>query len=96
MEEVCWIISISFNILLKLTHIQTEDDYIQVKGVKLFPAVDDERKITCKGKSIIVYDPNAPMDTEPSWQHHSATEYGTGIVPKGYVVRVIGAFVKFT
>jgi hypothetical protein len=70
-----------------------EEEYI---GVKLFPAVGDERKITGRGKSIIVYDPNAPMNTPPYWEHHSATMDATGTVPAGYKVRVIGAFVKFT
>ncbi|KAH8595130.1 hypothetical protein B0O99DRAFT_159658 [Bisporella sp. PMI_857] len=67
-----------------------------IKGVKLFPAVNNERKIEGRGKSIIVYDPNAPMDTSPYWEHHDSTTDGTGTVPAGYVVRVIGAFVKFT
>jgi len=75
---------------------ETEGEYIKVKGVKLFPAEDAERTITGRGKSIIVYDPNAAMDTAPYWEHHSDTEYGTGTVPAGYVVRVIGAYVKFT
>jgi hypothetical protein len=39
-----------------------EEEYV---GIKLFPAVGEERKITGKGKSIIVYDPKAPMDTPP-------------------------------
>jgi len=71
-----------------------EEEYI--KGVKLFPAVDEERKITGRGKSIIVYDPKLPMDTLPHWEHHSDTVYDTGTVPAGYKVAVIGAFVKFT
>jgi hypothetical protein len=52
-------------------------------------------KITGRGKSIIFFDPNAPMDTPPYWEHHSSTQDGTGAVPAGYMVRVIGAYVKF-
>jgi len=100
--EVCHIILTLSNIYLKLTHdyIQTgaqalagEEEYV---GVKLFPSVSEERKVTGRGKSIIIYDPKAPMDTPPYWEHHSATQDGTGSVPAGYEVRVIGAYVKFT
>jgi hypothetical protein len=53
------------HILEANSYIQTEEEYIKIKSVKLFPAVDNERKITGKGKSIIVCDPNTPMDTAP-------------------------------
>jgi hypothetical protein len=57
--------------------------------------VDEERNIMGKAKSIIVYHPDAPEDP-PHWEHHSTSEVGRGSVPAGYVVRVIGGFLKFT
>ena len=60
----------------------------------LFDAVDRERKISCRGKSISIFDPNAEPQAEPYWQHHENTN-AEKVVPKGYEVRVIAAYVKF-
>lgn len=68
------------------------EEYI---GVELFPAVDEGRKILCIGKSIIVYHPDAP-ENPPYYEHHDINKVGEGSVPAGYVVRVIGGYVKFT
>jgi hypothetical protein len=99
-EEVCHIILTFSNTYLKLTH-----DYIQTgaqalageeecNGVKLFPAVGNERKITGRGNSIIIYDPNTPMNAPPYWEHYSTTVDATGTISARYRVRVIEAFVQ--
>ncbi|SPB44594.1 unnamed protein product [Aspergillus niger] len=69
------------------------EEYI---NVKLFEPVDHERSITGRGKSIMVYDPRAAMDSPPYWQHNDALKEGSSKVPAGFRVRVIGATVKFT
>jgi hypothetical protein len=69
-----------------------KDEYI---NVKLFDAVGSARTKTGRGMSIIVYDLKADPKSAPSWEHHNTSEDGTGDVPAGYKVRVIGATVKF-
>lgn len=61
---------------------------------QLFSAVDEERKIICRGKSIRVYHPDTP-EKAPHYEHHDINKLGEGTVPAGYVVRVIGGYVKF-
>jgi hypothetical protein len=61
--------------------------------LKIFEAVDYDRKITGKGKSIMCYDPKADEDSEPLWDEESVTDE---LVPIGHKVQVIGATVKFT
>jgi hypothetical protein len=70
-----------------------KEEYI---NVKLFEAVDHDRKITGKGMSIMVYDPKKDMSTPPYWQHNNTSQNATGNVPAGFKVRVIGATVRFT
>jgi len=70
-----------------------EEEYI---SVKLFQAVDYDRKITGRGKQIMVYDPKAAMSTPPRWEHNNPSEDATGDVPAGCNVTVIDATVKFT
>lgn len=65
-------------------------------NVKLFPAVDYPRKVTGRGKQIMVYDPGVDMSSPPYWEHNSTSETATGEVPAGYKVTVIDATVKFT
>lgn len=100
--EVCQTILIPFNTSSKLiySYIQTgaqalagKEEYI---NVKLFEAVDHDRKITGRGKSIMIYDPKKEMSTPPYWQHNNISKDGTSDVPAGFKVRVIGAFVTFT
>jgi hypothetical protein len=57
--------------------------------------VDYDRKIAGRGKSIMVYDPKADMDTPPYWEHINTSEINSSPVPAGFKVRVIGATVKF-
>jgi len=64
--------------------------------VCLFEAVNYDRQITGRGKSIMVYDPKAEENTAPYWEHKNTSEDKTGKVPAGFKVRVIGATVKFT
>jgi hypothetical protein len=100
--EVCQTILIPSNIDLKLIYscIQTgaqalagREEYIKVK---LFEAVDHDRKITGKGMSIMIYDPQKDMSTPPYWEHNNTSQNATGNVPAGFKVRVIGATVRFT
>lgn len=70
-----------------------ETEYIKIK---LFEAVDNDRKITGKGKLIQVYDPKADMDSPPYWEHEDQSAFGSHDVPAGYEVRVVAATVKFT
>jgi hypothetical protein len=58
--------------------------------------VDHDRKITGRGKSIMIYDPKKEMNTPPFWERENISEDDTGDVPAGFKVRVIGAFVTFT
>ncbi|EGC46753.1 conserved hypothetical protein [Histoplasma capsulatum var. duboisii H88] len=68
------------------------EEYIDVK---LFEAVDFSRNITGRGKSIIIYDSKADMNSPSYWQHNNIAENGTSDVPAGFKVHVIGATVKF-
>ena len=70
-----------------------KEEYI---NVKLFEAVDHDRKITGRGMNIIIFDPKADMSTPPYWEHDNTSENATSLVPAGYEVRVIGATVKFS
>ena len=63
-------------------------------GFELFAAVEDERKIICKGQSIRVYHPDTP-ENPPHYEHHDIDSLGESTVPAGYVVRVIGGYVKY-
>ncbi len=64
-------------------------------NMKIFEAVDYDRKITGKGKSIMCYDPEADETSEPLWEYEN-TSITDEPVPAGHKVRVIGATVKFT
>jgi len=64
-------------------------------NIKLFEAVEYDRKITGRGKLIQVYDPKADLSSPPHWVHENPTEDATGDVPRGYKVEVAGATVKF-
>lgn len=48
----------------------------------------------CRGKSISIFDPTAGLEAEPYWKHQEDTN-AEKIVPKGYEVRVIAAYIKF-
>jgi hypothetical protein len=62
----------------------------------LFKAVDHDRKITGRGKLIIIYDPKKEMSTPPYWQYNNIPKDGSSDVLAGFKVRVIGAFITFT
>jgi len=62
----------------------------------IFESVDYDRMITGRGTLIQVYDPTVDMATPPYWQYQNESEDMTRDVPKGFVVRVLSATVKFT
>jgi hypothetical protein len=64
-------------------------------NAKIFEAVDYDRKITGKGKSIMCYDPEADETSEPLWEYEN-TSITDEPVPAGHEVRVLSATVKFT
>jgi len=61
---------------------------------KIFEAVDYDRKITGKGKSIMCYDPEADETSDPLWEYEN-TSITDEPVPAGHEVEVKGATVKF-
>jgi hypothetical protein len=69
-----------------------ESEYI---NINIFEAVDYDRKISGKGKSIMCYDPEADATSAPLWEYEN-TSITDEPVPAGYEVRVIGATAKFT
>jgi len=64
-------------------------------NIKIFDAVDYDRKITGKGKLIRCYDPEAEATSAPLWEYEN-TSITDESVPAGHEVEVIGATVKFT
>jgi len=63
-------------------------------NVWLFGESSTERKISCRGKSIMVYDP-AKEDEEAYWAGDNIASNTEVTIPAGYVVRVIKAWVVF-
>lgn len=64
-------------------------------NVKIFDAVDYDRKVTGSGKSIMCYDPNIDDTSSSLWAYQN-TSITDETAPAGSKVRVIGATVKFT
>jgi hypothetical protein len=64
-------------------------------NIKIFEAVDYDRKITGKGINIMCYDPEADATSEPLWEYEN-TSITDEPVPAGHEVEVKGATVKFT
>lgn len=60
----------------------------------LFGADQNERKISCRGESIIVYDPSKEEE-DAYWEGENITINTEAVVPAGHVVRVINAWVVF-
>lgn len=72
-----------------------EGEIYNIRGAILFRPTPYDREITGKGDSIMVYDPNADMDSPPSWENEDPSKEETGPVPAGFEIRVIGAVVVF-
>jgi len=60
----------------------------------LFDGVDNDRRISGRGDSIVVWDPS--KENEPAyWVRENITTDEETDVPVGFVVRVIKAWIKF-
>jgi len=62
----------------------------------LFPKSNEDTWVTCRGSSIIIFDPDAPENTQPVWKWTQEDKYGTGHVPKGCRIRVLHGWVKIS
>jgi hypothetical protein len=82
-----------------MTYIQTGAKALSGKSefinFNIFEAVEYDRKITGKGKSIMCYDPEVDETSDPLWEYEN-TSITDKLVPAGYEVEVKGATVKFT
>ena len=68
-----------------------EEEFLRIW---LFTQATVERRILARGESIMVYDPS--KEDEPAyWVRENITVDEGCIVPVGYVVRVIKAWIKF-
>lgn len=72
-----------------------EGEIYNIRGAILFRPTPYDREITGKGDSIMVYDPNADMDSPPYWENDDPSKEETSPVPAGFEIRVIGAVVIF-
>lgn len=62
----------------------------------IFDVVDYERKITCRGSLITVFDPKALKDTEPYWKYKNIAKDAEYRVPPGFEVEVLDGWVMLT
>lgn len=53
------------------------------------------RKIEGRGKLIQIYDPTKDMSSPAYWEYENEDVSDDSIVPAGYEVRVVGAWIKF-
>lgn len=72
-----------------------EGETYNIRGVILFRPTLYDREVTGKGDSIMVYDPNADMDSPPYWENDDPSKEEASLVPAGFEIRVIGAVVVF-
>lgn len=62
----------------------------------LLEAVNYDRYIKCRGTLILVYDPTAPKGSEPYWKYKDTAINQIHLVPAGYVVEALDAWVEWT
>jgi len=68
-----------------------EDEFLRIW---LFREATVDRRIRARGESIMVYDPS--KENEPAyWLRENISVDDECVVPAGYVVRVIKAWIKF-
>jgi len=62
----------------------------------IFDAVDYDRKVTCRGSLITIFDPKAPKDSEPYWKYKNTATDVEHLVPAGLEVEVLDGWAMLT
>ncbi len=63
----------------------------------LFPATDGDRWLKGRGALIMIFDPEAPPETEPYWKWTDVQkDCDWQIVPKTYRIKILDAWVKIS
>lgn len=65
-------------------------------SIKFFDSAGYDRYIKCRGTLISVYDPSATQGSEPYWKYKNTVVNATHLVPAGYEVEVLDAWVVWT